>query len=51
MQKRKLGKSGLEVSALGLGLHGNEFFLWSTQRQEGDDLSSSGSRRTRRYIL
>ena len=27
MQKRILGKSGLEVSALGLGLYGIEFWL------------------------
>jgi len=33
MQNAKLGNSGLEVSALGLGLHGNELFLRSAQRQ------------------
>ena len=29
MQKRKLGNSGLEVSAIGTRLYGNEFFLHS----------------------
>ena len=38
MQKRKLGKSGLEVSALGLRLHGNELWLRPGQRQAGDAL-------------
>ena len=32
MQKRKLGKSNLEVSAFGLGLHGVEFRLWPRGR-------------------
>jgi len=51
MQKRKLGKSNLEVSALGLGCMGNELFLRPAQRQAGDDLSSPGSRGTRHRIL
>ena len=38
MQKRVLGSSGLEVSALWSGLHGNELVLWTGERQEGDDL-------------
>ena len=34
MQKRKLGKSGLEVSAVGSGLHGNELFLRSARDKQ-----------------
>lgn len=37
MQKRKLGKSNLEVSAIGLGCMGMSFFLWPAKRQAGDD--------------
>ena len=33
MQKRTLGKSGLEVSALGSGLHRIELRLWPSNRK------------------
>ena len=36
MQKRKLGNSGLEVSALGLGLHGTELRLWPADEKARD---------------
>src|ERR1017187_6103928 len=32
-------------------LHGNELFLWSAQRQAGDDVSNPGGRGTRRHVL
>ena len=43
MQKRKLGKSGLEVSALGLRLHGPQLRL-----RPGDEPSRTGSRSSAR---
>ena len=51
MEKRTLGKSNLEVSAIGLRLYGNERWLRPCRRQERDDLPPSVGRRTRRYIL
>ncbi len=51
MQKRTLGNSNLEVSALGLGCMGMSFFLRSVPRQAGDDWTDSVGSRTRRHIL
>ena len=51
MKKRELGKSGLEVSALGLGCMGLSFGYGKvTDKQEGISLIRGG-RRTRRDIL
>src|SRR5262249_43108399 len=44
--KERLGSVGHRA-----GLHGNELFLRPAQRQAGDDLSASVSRRTRRHLL
>ena len=51
MQKRKLGKSNLEVSAIGLGCMGMTFRVRPAERQAGDDRSAAVGRRTRRHIL
>ena len=51
MKKRKLGKSNLEVSALGLGCMGMSFGYGPRCRQEGNDFADSDSSRTRRHIL
>ena len=51
MQKRKLGNSNLEVSALGLGCMGMSFAYGPAARQAGDDLTSSVGCRTRHHLL
>ena len=51
MQKRKLGKSNLEVSAIGLGCMGMSFgYGPAKDKQEMISLIRNGSR-TRRHIL
>ncbi len=44
MQKRKLGKSNLEVSAIGLGCMGLSFGLWSGRRETARHFSHPGGR-------
>ena len=51
MQKRKLGNSGLEVSALGLGCMGMSFGYGPAVGQAGGDRADPGGRRARRHLL
>ena len=50
MQKRKLGNSNLEVSALGLGCMGMSYGYGPAARQAGDDLTDSNGRGTRHHV-
>ena len=51
MQTRKLGKSGLEVSALGLGCMGLSFGYGPAVDEAGGDRAHPGGRRPRRHVL
>ncbi len=51
MQKRTLGSSGLEVSALGLGCMGMSFGYGPAADTAGDDRADPGGRRARRHVL
>ena len=51
MQKRKLGNSGLEVSAIGLGCMGLSFGYGPADGQAGGDRADPRGRRARRHLL
>ncbi len=51
MQKRKLGKSNLEVSALGLGCMGMSFGYGPAKDKQEMISADPGSRGARRHIL
>ena len=51
MQKRKLGSSGLEVSAIGLGCMGLSFGYGPAVDTQHGDRTDPGGRRARRHLL
>ena len=51
MQKRKLGNSNLEVSAIGLGCMGMSFSYGPPADKQEMIALIAGSRRTRRHLL
>ncbi len=51
MQKRKLGNSNLEVSAIGLGCMGMSFSYGPPKDKQEMTRSSPGRRRTRHHVL
>ena len=51
MQKRKLGNSGLEVSALGLGCMGMSWSYGPPKDSKGNDQLASGRSRKRSNVL
>ncbi len=51
MQRRNLGKSGLEVSAIGLGCMGMSFGYGPAKDQQEMISTDPGSRGARRHVL
>jgi aryl-alcohol dehydrogenase-like predicted oxidoreductase len=51
MQKRKLGASNLEVSAIGLGCMGISWSYGPPKDKQDNDCTSSRRRGARRHIL
>ena len=51
MEKRKLGNSGLEVSAIGLGCMGMSFGYGAAGEKTRDDFRDSGCGRAWRHVL
>ena len=51
MQKRALGNSGLQVSAIGFGCMGMNFGYGPAGEQRGDDRAAPDRGRPRRHVL